>query len=578
MRVLIILWLLFFAKAGICQSYFFETSNNITLIQSEQLLKDSFAIKSYVDAHYVVKLNSIEANLPEQTVTVKMPDSGSDLSFTVDVVTSNAPNEFFVSCYHSNGSLFTVSKYDNEIFGRLYNTQNNSTYFLHSISESKAVLLKVNSSYSPPFDPCSDELNEQVSQQNNQDRFLACEDRTVRVLFLYSPLAVPVVAPRTIASFSSTIIMELNGSNVASGITPAQLTFVSAGSLVLPGFMENPCSSITLKDLRNNIIAKAMRNLFYADVVCLIIDNVASGNIPCDATGSAVNSAGAEDAYCFSQVNTAITNFKATHGIAHIFGAAHQRCSNCFNIRCDLSNTHPHGWKISSAFKTIMTDCDDNGARVARWSAPMMPFAGLSTGDSKNDNARRIRDRAAEVACFRPQPPVPVLNISGPSMVCFGMSNSYTVGQGPTYQNVIWEMRQSNSTVWFQIGTGPTVNAQALTVGANSFQLRASLSGYITALFTVQVIYCKINNGATTTKSDVVKHIIYPNPATESFQLYGSQKGDLLSLFDSKGNLILFQHAEDSENSIFLHGLEEGLYYLHIAGINESYYYKIIKI
>lgn len=366
-----------------------------------------------------------------RAIDIQLPDWNKVVRFKADAVYSRAPGEYYWAGYNADGSTFHLTRTtEGGMLGTIWDAPTRGYYGLDVLSPETAILIKYLPSYLPVVDGCGAEEEESESPALPPSGSCAPTHSEIRVLFVFSPAAAARLGTFGAAALASRVIGELNGASVGSGLTPAQVSFTLAGVSGLAAFTEDPCSSKTKKALLSNQEVKSLREIFFADIVCLIINDVHLQNPPCDASGNAVNNASADEAYCFAEITAATTQFKATHGIGHVLGLGHQRCLNCWNIRCfaSIGNGDAHGFRINAGFRTIMADCDGT-TRVPRWSAVGMPFAGSPTGDADNDNARKVGERANAVSCFRADPPPPpvVVTILGTSTICGGGTRTYTV-------------------------------------------------------------------------------------------------------------------------------------------------------
>lgn len=403
----------------------------------------------------------------------------------------------------------------------------------------------------------------------------------IRVLFLFSPAAFARIP--SLAAFANGIIGELNTSSMASGLSPTEVSFVSAGVFVLPGFIEDPCSGKTKKALLANQAAKTLRAIFFADIVCMIINDVHGPNPPCDASGNAVNNASADEAYCFAEITTALRQFKATHGIGHVIGLGHQRCSNCWNPRCVFNggSGYARGFRINSTSRTIMADCDGT-TRVPRWSADGVPFGGFTTGDEDNDNARKLREKANKVSCFQPDPPLPPqpVTIIGPTTICGGGTRTYTVAGTGSLSQANWSMK-TDITLWESVGTGETATITAPT-DAKIITLRVTVPGGGSATITIKVVGCR-NNNTVENRMDIKPEIevenlvnVFPNPANDKITITGLQYKNKVTLYDMQGQTIVEKKGAET-TFVDIQTLPSGVYMLSISGTTTVKYFKIIK-
>lgn len=566
-------------------SFIEEKSANYILKPGEVEMRNKVLLPGMAEATWIVKANPIQNFVNEGNLQLTLPGMVNSMTFEVDGVYSATPDDYYLAAYNVDGGFIQVSKSANDLMGTIYNSSEGRYYGLQSLSAETAVLLKYNEGFIPSGDVCpvfSDAEDEHQEASTTHVEASSCDNQnnTIRVLFLFSPAAAGKLP--SMSAFAGMIIGQLNTSTYSSGLSPSEVVFEMANALPLPGFTENGCSTITLNDLKSNEIAKSLRNDNWADIVCLIVDDVNLGIPPCDATGNAVNDANAGNAFCFSEITGARFKFKATHGIGHIIGLKHQRCTNCFNIRCSWSNDYPHGYKISDAFRTIMADCDDP-VRVSRWSADNVPFLGMETGNQKNNNARKLRERAATVACFNPSnpPAMPTsVFVAGPPSLCVGGTQTYSMaGQGNPFL-AVWEMRTNNS-LWTPLGVGPSITV-AGTVPGTTIYLRLTVPGVGSATKAISVAYC-INNGESDDREDNWEYdtdindlAVYPNPVTQELFITKTTESDKIIVSDMHGK-VLVSTLGKPEMSIDMAKFSNGIYFVTIMTKSNSQHFKIVK-
>jgi hypothetical protein len=90
------------------------------------------------------------------------------------------------------------------------------------------------------------------------------------------------------------------------------------------------------------------------------------------------------------------------HEIGHLIGARHDRALD------DSTQPFPygHGFVNGLACFTMMSFMErfDGCPRRPVWSSPDVKVDGVPAGDAETNNAKVIREGAARVAAFRPDP------------------------------------------------------------------------------------------------------------------------------------------------------------------------------
>lgn len=300
---------------------------------------------------------------------------------------------------------------------------------------------------------------------------------------------------------------------------------------------------------------------------------------PCDASGNAVNNANADDAFCFAEINTARTQFKATHGIGHVIGLGHQLCLNCPDIRCVNSGGYAHGWNIlGTNFRTIMADCE-GPTRVARWSADGVPFMGSPTGNPYSDNARVLKERAHRIACFRPDPPPQPgpISINGSPTICDGETGTYTVVGAGTLSQASWKMKTDMSP-WQNVGTGSFVSI-AVPIGTKVITLFVSVPGAGFVTKSIEVVKC-IQGVEERDFSHLLDGnssiLVFPNPTENFIKIHGVSPADKIELFDIHGKRLVLRDGAPGL-ILDLHNVSSGTYFLSVNRNGVFQYFKIIK-
>jgi peptidyl-Asp metalloendopeptidase len=198
-------------------------------------------------------------------------------------------------------------------------------------------------------------------------------------------------------------IVESNQSYANSGIAPRlrlvhiqQVSYAETGNLTTDvhrlagtadGFMDN---------------VHALRNLYGADVVTLIVEN---GNGLCGMADAI--KASAATAFDVVQRNACLTGYYSfAHELGHLQGARH-------DVAVDPIKTpyaYGHGYvNLPALWRTVMAydkKCTDNGVTCTRlqyWSNPVATYGGAAMGDATARNYVVLNTTAATVANFRKQ-------------------------------------------------------------------------------------------------------------------------------------------------------------------------------
>lgn len=358
---------------------------------------------AWVQAQWLVRINPIQNFISGNTLQVRMPESGQLVYFTADNVYAPDASAYTWSGYSADGSSFRIGQYLSGYMGEFYVAATGVKYGLLNISPSRTVLVKYTAPDAPNSgDECGLGDAEDETPEGPDDAAAGCEGNLIRVLFLYTANAATTgLNPQTVAQ---NIIAEINASTIASGLPASSISFKLANAIQLNnGFVETISMGNDLDNWRTNATVKALRNANYADIVVFLVKDI-DPNIAGKAAGIAVSS---ENAYCIAGISAAALGFTATHEIGHLIGTRHQRCHYCSNSGCDANPLPPHGFPIGTGYRTIMyqNGCPEHRIRVGRWSNPDVNYGGNETGNAFNNNAKKLKNRAPAVSCFRGTPP-----------------------------------------------------------------------------------------------------------------------------------------------------------------------------
>ena len=198
-------------------------------------------------------------------------------------------------------------------------------------------------------------------------------------------------------------ILESNQSYANSGIAPhlrlvhvQQVTYAETGNLTTDvhrlagttdGFMDN---------------VHALRNLYGADVVTLIVENGGGFCGMADAV-----KASAATAFDVVQRIACLTGYYSfAHELGHLQGARH----DIYEDRLRTPYSYGHGYvNLPALWRTVMAydkKCTDNGVTCTRlqyWSNPAATYGGAAMGDATARNNLVLNTTAAAVANFRKQ-------------------------------------------------------------------------------------------------------------------------------------------------------------------------------
>jgi hypothetical protein len=384
-----------------------------------------------------------------------------------------------------------------------------------------------------------------------------------------------------------------------------------------------------MKKLQEDPLAISLRNSSYADVVMLLTLNTTSPGH--SATGDAHNYV-TNTAHGFgcAMLTTALTQFKLTHGIGHMIGARHQRCSACTTI----CNPTAFGWARAfltppvpglQLFRTIMADCDVfQTTRIGRWSAPNMPsvLGGISlpTGSLIENNAKRLRNRACDVSDFRsdpPNPPPPSIGITVKkdfpmvancetcilkcSTAIFRAEFVSSLPPNPNNVPIHYKFEFSSNGFSWDASSINTNNSHTFftpdhpNIG-NAFDVRVSAywGTDLTTPFSVSSPqpYYKVDcytGGSGGQRSDLGKNqqnleddvAVYPNPIEDVLFIEGIKPNSKIILTDLSGKIMIEKfciEVVDNKTNLSTEKISSGIYLLTISDTSSRVIKKLIKI
>ncbi len=139
-----------------------------------------------------------------------------------------------------------------------------------------------------------------------------------------------------------------------------------------------------------------LRDKYGADVAMLVVDD------PMGCGLSIRVGADAADAFSVVDHECAATMYSLVHELGHLIGARHDLAID------DTPRPYPYGhgfvdgkkWRTMMSYKESCAGCP----RRPVWSGPEVKVDGTPAGDAETDNAKVIREEAARVAGFKPEP------------------------------------------------------------------------------------------------------------------------------------------------------------------------------
>lgn len=542
-------------------------------------------------AYWPISVDNFESALNGRTLQANLPNEVAT-TFEADFPHSKGPGNYFWVGYNLDGSYFQIIKRPDEVSGKIYIAASDNFYRIISLSPSRTILVKYDNSIPREHDDCGVPATEEEEEPEVVDRG-GCEFNRIRVLFLFTP-AVATATPSPL-SISLDVIDEINTTCMASGMAETDVHFERAGTVLLPGFLENMQIEDDLNAVCDNTTAQNLRDLYYADIVVLF-----TAGHPGPIIGVANLTASNKKAYCVAELRFSNSggSLTATHEIGHLLGARHQRKSTCDVSGFDNWTWH-HGTQVGTTMKTMMAQLAcPNPTRILRWSNPDTDFMGMSTGSTTNNNAKKIEKRAGNVCCFREEPPSSggtgsaytfLASINGPKEIC-NVQNYYpyqaTITSSPAIVNpltYLWETSYIGVGNYTQVSTGSSwvlTNPSTLPGAWTTLRLTVTDAANHTAqaFYEIHRIDCFGDSTGTEDRSSFIpdsgveilqKEAIFltPNPAKDVVTIKGLEVDTEVTIFDVNGRIcksFTFTDQEGSGLDVNLTDMISGVYVVFI--------------
>lgn len=563
---------------------------SVTLTLDEQATFLALQDTNQAIAVWHINLAPIEQFIQGNALSIQLPNVSGNLTFNGHHAWS-IPGQYYWAGANANGSSFSLGKYPTGYLGKIYVAPTQSFYTIQNLgSSSKLVLVerpkKAMGGECAVLPVPDEDTDNSVGDRSN------CENNTIRVLFLFTTTAAASPSGLNPLTVAPMVITELNGTIPASGLTSSDVTFVLAGTALLPGFSETFSISNDFIALLSNPIANTLRNSTSADIVVLLTDDY-PGNI----VGISRQGALASSAFGLVPLTSAAGSMSATHEIGHIIGARHQRCAICNWQTCD-NMTNAHGY-AAGGFSTVMYLLPCEIPRVGVWSNINVPFMGHAMGTPVDNNAKIIKDRAGKVACFRQIVPGLALEVflKGSPSVCDGdddelFSATYDPAAFLPPVTVIWEVSENGVGPWtIQSCTGNQCTITGINNLPNEFFVRIRVmdatGNFASDMIRVKKVNCR-SGSFVTDRSDEQSTApfdlsiqVAPQPALDHIDIRGGVGVADLMLVDVKGKIILRQQCNlsmEGPERLDLSSLPSGFYQLWIKQQNQTVKKKIVKL
>ena len=606
-----------------------KNPSTVTLSLAEQGRYNTYFDSTGYSSKYLVSIDSIENFFTGNELTINIPLTSTPITFKTNNAISHSNGDIYWTGYSSDLSYFRIGRYAEGTFIDMYIRNLDKKFQIMSVSSEYQVMTVYNDwtdkeetlgcgNIAPDGeDDDVEQVDDDEELEDGETEFLEnraqCDWNNVRILVLFTPgtpnFGDPLIAARM-------LIDELNTSTSSSSLRGRDIRFSLANTLELQGFIENRLDPRgDVNDLRNSTVAQGLRNDNLADLVILLtrpVYNITAGI----AFGINVS---ANNAFCLATINATMGNMTGSHEIGHLIGCRHQRSSVCDEgDRHDNNIFYPHGFNIGNNSRTIMHALGCNRNRLAFWSNRIVEINGEGMGNFTNDNVKKLKRRAADVACFRqgvpsgtqPPPPPPrfLFYIEGHNILCSDPITPppYTAifdanaFPSPTFQ---WHISVNGLTDWY-IPYGLVNNGSSCILPDPSFlpaifflRVVITASNSYSENFVMMitqyddptgecVLMMRSNQNTTTEKEpNNVKKLenvhISPNPSQSIFNIKGLHGELKLDIFTMEGKLVkTYQIFADGESDFQLqmNDQSQGLYIVKIKNLNtkEEITHKII--
>lgn len=574
----------------------------------EQSRLDYYINDSYTEEIYHIKINPIGDFLKGNELDVKLPGTQTIVKFKASYIKSTTEDDYYWLGYNGGGSSFELMKmpvpnsgglqqpFGSSSYAYLGNIQIPSSDFSYQIvdlSPQRSICIKFKRKKYENENICTVTGDDEDEEYIVEDRS-NCPHNNIRVLFLFTGATTINNIPTIVAN---NILNQLNASILASGLTPNQINFESAGVETLT-FVETPDIGNDLDRLVNNTTAHNLRDDNFADMVILLT----AAAYP-DAAGRAKGTATKnKNTYCIAEIPTAVSGLTGVHEIGHLIGARHQRCSECqidgIFSGCNIFTNH-HGFRIDPANRSIMfqNGCDATRTRIGQWTN-----LENGTGTEVDDNSKILVKRAAKIACFRDDPPAPTGNVSsvvitsssptlcrnGNAGIYYGSFNQSNLTYPLTYT---WAISPNGISGFTTVSSNPnggfySLNPTSLSSSyTNAVFIRLTVTDALGAsghvIYEVELVDCLSeevdNRNSLSIEGNSDKIIIYPNPVIDRLQIKGIENEDIVFIYDTNGQLVLKQQYV-LQQSINTSTLTAGLYIVKIQSQQQIKTLKFCKL
>ena len=485
---------------------------------------------------FPIQFNALDQYLNAGFVTFAHPLQEQMLTFIIDALIDHtdysAPipdTSYSIIAYGEDGSVLEINRRGSDYGGFIRLEISDELYKVNSLAPDETFLIEMEpgmSVYNNNGNICGTDHTGPLDSIYFQPPLTtrSCKDGEVNILFLTTTGVAAVMDPEIVAN---DIIAEMNFSAANSNV---EFLYRMAAVDEFSSFTQTSTGINAGADLQvdlNNIEVSAefieLREFHNADLVVVFVSQPYA-DVANTIFGSARDIASdREQAFAIAEILASAMGFTATHEIAHLLGARHQRCNICLVNGCDNQTRH-HGFLVGATNQTIMAQLGCGANRVARFSDRDALFFGDDTGNFWNQNSRIITRCSGRAACFE----------NGLSPWAYSDQNELYVGiQGSTviadcdteasWSAVIdegfsapisywWEWSALGVGPWNYLGNSETVQITNLSVFPDYFMLRLKVDDvdhYGQAQKSITRVFCLTEEEKSSDRSQILTKLIY---------------------------------------------------------------------
>ena len=263
-----------------------------------------------------------------------------------------------------------------------------------------------------------------IDDELENGRVVACNDRTVRVLVLYTSRAAQMTNNvQGVAQLAVSQFNQAQSNSQVNGSFRLVLANIAEYGLTESGNMNDDLEVLANSGNTRGAFVESTRRAAGADLVVLFTH----GNYG-SIYGNAYLGPDPDLAYSIVQITSATSGiYTFAHEIGHLYGTNHQTCGDHGVAGCAVYQTggynYGYSWikkngflKKRDRYLTAMHSIRSNYDHILHFSNPDVIYSGKVTGSSTRDNARVIEENDATVAGFNNTPTLSA-SIDGPTQL-----------------------------------------------------------------------------------------------------------------------------------------------------------------